>query len=183
MRVGMAALSDAQLVEQARTGDRDAAGHLVRRHQGAVYAVALARVRDPLEAQEVAQEALVRALAELQRLRDAARFGAFAVRITIRLAADRGRRRKPLPLTELMDPAPGPVEGLQRRERAARLLEELNRLPDEAYRVLFLRHLEGASYARIARLLEIPEGTVAWVLHRARRSLRESLRDLVEDER
>jgi DNA-directed RNA polymerase specialized sigma24 family protein len=49
--------------------------------------------------------------------------------------------------------------------------------------VFLLRHVDGASYAHIADVLGLPEGTIAWILHRARRSLRSSLRDLVEGER
>ncbi|MHC4550667.1 MAG: RNA polymerase sigma factor [Planctomycetota bacterium] len=174
--------NEAELVERARLGDRAAAGLLVRRYEGAVYAVALARVRNVDDAREVAQEALARALFSLPRLREAARFGAYAVRISMRLAAEHRRRRRTRALPELADPRPEPPAALDRRERRARLLAELERLPEEARRVFLLRHAEGFSYARIASLLEIPAGTVAWILHRTRRSLRASLRDLVEDE-
>lgn len=171
------------LVERARSGDRDAAGVLVRLHQGAVYAVALARLRDPDDAREAAQEAFLRVLGRLDRLRDARRFGAYVVRTVGRVASDLRRRRRPGPLPELADPAPGPEDRLHGLDRGRRLEEELDRLPEELRRVFLLRHAEGASYARIAALLEMPEGTVAWTLHRARRSLASSLRDLEEEER
>jgi len=59
------------------------------------------------------------------------------------------------------------------------VLEELGGRPGRLHQVFLLRHLEGASYARIGELLDLPEGTIGWMLHRARASLR----DLVEDER
>jgi len=177
--------NEAELVERARLGDRAAAGLLVRRHEGAVYATALARLRDVEDARDVAQEALLRGLSTLPKLREAARFGAYVARIAIHLAADRKRRRRRRePLPDLADPRPGPLDTLARRERGRRLLAELERLPEEARQVFLLRHVEGLSYAGIAALLEMPQGTVAWTLHRARRSLRASLKDLaVEDER
>jgi len=176
---------EAELVERARLGDRLAAGLLVRRHEGAVFAVALARLREVEAARDVAQEALVRGLTTLPELRDASRFGAYLVRIAIRLAADTRRRgRRPRPLDQdVVDGRPGPLDRLVGRERADRVLDELERLPEDVRRVFLLRHVEGASYARIADLLDLPEGTVAWHLHRARRSLRASLLDLVEDGR
>lgn len=177
--------NEAELVERARLGDRAAAGLLVRRHEGAVYATALARLRDADAARDVAQEALLRGLTTLPKLREAARFGAYVARIAVRLAADRKRRRRRFAaLPELADERPGPLDTLSRRERERRLLTELGRLPEETRQVFLLRHVEGLSYRAIAALLEIPQGTVAWTLHRARRSLRARLRDLqVEDER
>jgi len=174
---------EAELVERARLGDRAAAGLLVRRHEGVAYAVALARLRDPEAARDVAQDALLRALTTLPKLRDADRFGAWVARIAVRLAADFKRRRRERPgAAESPDPGPGPLEALARRERGRRVLEELGRLPERLRQVFLLRHLEGASYARIGELLDLPEGTIGWMLHRARASLRGSLRDLVEDE-
>jgi RNA polymerase sigma-70 factor (ECF subfamily) len=177
--------NEVELVERARLGDRAAAGLLVRRHEGAVYATALARLRDVDAARDVAQEALLRGLSTLPKLREAARFGAYVARIAVRLAADRKRRhRRFAALPDVADWRSGPLDALSRRERERRLLAELERLPEETRQVFLLRHVEGLSYAGIAALLEIPQGTVAWTLHRARRSLRASLRDLkVEDER
>lgn len=176
--------NEVELVERARLGDRAAAGLLVRRHEGAVYAMALARLRNVHDAREVAQEALVRALSTLPKLREASRFGAYVARIGARLAVDRKRRqRRQGVLGEVADAQPGPLDTLTQQERRLRLLAELERLPEDVRRVFLLRHVEGLTYARIGELLGIPAGTVAWSLHRARRSLRSSLRDLVEDER
>lgn len=177
--------NETELVERARLGDRAAAGLLVRRHEGAVYATALARLRDADEAKDVAQEALVRALTTLPKLREAARFGAYVARIAVRLAADRKRRRRRFAaLPDVADGRAGPLDRLARREREGRLLAELERLPEETRQVFLLRHVEGLKYAAIAALLEMPQGTVAWTLHRARRSLRARLQDLrVEGER
>src|SRR5581483_6153808 len=84
------------LVERAKTGDREAYGELVSRFQGSVYAMALSRVRDPLEAQELAQDVFVHAMRKLPQLRDARCFAGWLRRITARMAINRLTRRGPL---------------------------------------------------------------------------------------
>ena len=79
-----------------RPGDRDAYGELVRRFQGSVYAMALTRVRDPLEAQELAQEVFVHAMRKLPQLRDPRCFAGWLRRITARMAINRLTRRGPV---------------------------------------------------------------------------------------
>src|SRR3954471_24901774 len=82
-----------ELVLRAQTGDRAAYGELVRRFEGAVYAMALARVRDPGEAQELAQEVFVHAMRKLPQLRDARCFAGWLRRITARMAINRLTRK------------------------------------------------------------------------------------------
>src|SRR4051794_17044340 len=84
------------LVDKAKTGDRVAYGELVTRFQSSVYAMALARVRDPLEAQELAQEVFVHAMRKLPQLRDARCFAGWLRRITARMAINRLTRRGPV---------------------------------------------------------------------------------------
>src|SRR5207248_4551980 len=84
------------LVERAKTGDREAYGELVTRFQSSVYAMALSRVRDPLEAQELAQDVFVHAMRKLPQLRDARCFAGWLRRITARMAINRLTRRGPL---------------------------------------------------------------------------------------
>src|ERR1044071_803664 len=84
------------LVERAKVGDREAYGELVIRFQGSVYAMALARVRDALEAQELAQDVFVHAMRKLPQLRDARCFAGWLRRITTRMAINRLSRRGPL---------------------------------------------------------------------------------------
>src|SRR5262249_59890862 len=101
------------LVERAKTGDREAYGELVTRFQSSVYAMALSRVRDPLEAQELAQDVFVHAMRKLPQLRDARCFAGWLRRITARMAINRLTRRGPL-----FGARPGVVEaGPARRAR------------------------------------------------------------------
>src|SRR5580704_3092451 len=84
------------LVDRAKTGDREAYGELVIRFQNSVYAMALSRVRDPLEAQELAQDVFVHAMRKLPQLRDARCFAGWLRRITARMAINRLTRKGPL---------------------------------------------------------------------------------------
>src|SRR5437660_656503 len=83
------------LVEKARAGDRAAYGELVQRFQPVVYAVALARLRNPAEAQELAQEVFIHGMTKLPQLRDAHCFAGWLRQITVRMAINRLTRRGP----------------------------------------------------------------------------------------
>ena len=77
------------LVEKARAGDRAAYGELVKRFEPAVYAVALARLRNPTEAQELTQEVFIHGMEKLEQLRDAHCFAGWLRQITVRMAINR----------------------------------------------------------------------------------------------
>src|SRR5947208_9966387 len=83
------------LVERARAGDRAAYGELVERFQPTVYALALSRLRNPVEAQELAQEVFVHAMTKLDQLREPAAFAGWLRQITVRMALNRLTRRGP----------------------------------------------------------------------------------------
>src|SRR2546421_10134388 len=84
------------LVVRAQAGDRQAYGELVERFNPTVYAVALARLRNPTEAQELAQEVFLHGMRKLPQLRDAACFAGWLRQITVRMAINRLTRRGPL---------------------------------------------------------------------------------------
>src|SRR6476659_3282766 len=101
------------LVDRAKVGDRDAYGELVTRFQNSVYAMALARVRSPLEAQELAQDVFVHAMRKLPQLRDPRCFAGWLRRITARMAINRLTRRGPLRGADgnLLDAVPAETAG------------------------------------------------------------------------
>src|SRR5438046_9363557 len=84
------------LVLLARAGDRDAYGQLVTRFQSTVYAVALSRLRNPTEAQELTQEVFLHGMKKLAQLRDAECFAGWLRQITVRMAINRLTRHGPL---------------------------------------------------------------------------------------
>src|SRR5947209_15533455 len=110
------------LVERARAGDRSAYGELVERFQPTVYAMALARLRNPGEAQELAQEVFVHGMTKLDQLRDPNCFAGWLRQITVRMAINHLTRRGPIrgAEPEVLDNAPAaradPLEELVRTE-------------------------------------------------------------------
>src|SRR6266516_3511086 len=122
------------LVEKAQAGDRVAYGELVERFQPTVYAVALARLRNPTEAQELAQEVFLHGMKKLAQLRDAQCFAGWLRQITVRMAINRLTRRGPLQKVEaeVLDGAEAagvnPLDSLIRSEQAGELYKALDQL-------------------------------------------------------
>lgn len=183
----MSAVSDAELAQRARAGDDRAFAELVRRYHGEVYALALRGLRNPEDAEDVTQEAFVRAFRALDRYDPERRFGAWMYAITARLCIDAHRRRRgrfvSLSVPEegsseeerawdLPDPGPGPQEEVQRSDLAARLERYVERLPADYRLAILLRHAHDLSYEEIAIALDAPVGTIKARIHRARAQLR-----------
>jgi len=166
------------LVERAQAGDRAAYGELVRRFQGAVYAMALTRVRDPLEAQELAQEVFVHGMRKLPQLRDPRCFAGWLRRITARMAINRLTRRGPVAgaepdlLENVEGRVRGPVEEIERTEAKAELHAGLKRLKDLDRQTLEAFYLRGRSLKQMSREFETPVGTIKRRLHVARLRLK-----------
>jgi RNA polymerase sigma-70 factor (ECF subfamily) len=137
------------------------------------------RQRDAAE--DVAQEAFARAFERFGQLRDRDRFRAWLVRMTWRLAIDRwraDRRRAAREEAAFEEPVASVEDVAVARERAARLWEAMDRLPERLRIVTVLAAIEGHGMREVAALLELPEGTVKSRLFEARKALAESLRCL-----
>jgi len=166
------------LVERAQAGDRAAYGELVRRFQGAVYAMALTRVHDPLEAQELAQEVFVHGMRKLPQLRDPRCFAGWLRRITARMAINRLTRRGPVSgaepemLDHVEGKVRGPVEEIERTEAKAELHAGLKRLKELDRQTLEAFYLRGRSLKQMSREFETPVGTIKRRLHVARLRLK-----------
>jgi len=178
--VGHAVASDADapLVEAARGGDVGAFERLVERHRDVVTRVA-ARVVGDDDAEDVAQDAFLRAFHRLDAFREEAAFRTWLLQIThnAALSAVAGRPDAGPISADDSSLAPGsPVEQLERRERLRRLDLKLKGLSPTHRAVLVLRDVEGLSYEEIAEVTGAPLGSVKARLHRARGELIELLR-------
>jgi RNA polymerase sigma-70 factor (ECF subfamily) len=182
-RVADAARGDSpEFVRRLRAGDRAAFEELVRAHQHRVYAVALRMLGNAAEAQDVAQEAFLRAHRGLAEFRGEARLSTWLYTIASRLCLNRlaGSERRLTrhgedALTRLPDGQPGPDQALERGELEEALHRAIGELADERRIVVVLRDVEGLAYEEIAEALELPVGTVRSRLHRARLDLKEKL--------
>lgn len=169
------------LVERAKTGDREAYGELVVRFENSVYAMALARVRNPLEAQELAQDVFVHAMRKLPQLRDPRCFAGWLRRITARMAINRLTRKGPL-----FGADPEVLDAVQAKGRTAeeafavgeavgQLKEALAGLKPLDRETLEAFYIRGRSLKQIAKEFAVPTGTVKRRLHVARQRLKDVL--------
>ena len=169
------------LVMRAQAGDRAAYGQLVERFQPVVYAVALSRLRNPSEAQELAQEVFVHGMTKLGQLRDAQCFVGWLRQITVRMAINRLTRRSVVrpAAPEFLDNAPdsttGPLDQMLRAERRQELYEGLDRLKPTDRATLVAFYLQGRSLKQMSREFQTPIGTIKRRLHVARNRLRREL--------
>lgn len=175
------ARDEALLLARARRGDASALEEVVRRHQRRVYAVALRIVRAHDVADDVVQEAFLRAWRSLDRFDLARPFGPWVCRIAANLAINHVRspraREEGLPEghQESASAQPGPLGALLEAEAARVLDRALAALPAEQRAVLVLRAEEEMSYAEIGEALGLSPGTVMSRLFRAREKLARAL--------
>lgn len=175
---------DRVLVEQTLAGDTAAFETLVERHRDVVFRVA-ARVVGRHDAEDVAQDAFLRAFHRLASFRSASPFRAWLLQITHNTALNALARRVPEPVGGAAEAQPRdrtpvlerqPAAGLEDSERRDRLEVKLGELRSEHRVVLVLRDLEGLAYEEIAQVTDSPLGSVKGRLHRARGELIELLR-------
>jgi RNA polymerase sigma-70 factor (ECF subfamily) len=147
------------------------------------YRVARGVLRNSADAEDVAQEALLRAYRRFDRLRDRTRFRAWLVRITFRLAIDRVRAAKRREHRETLwsrperRPAPPTAEDLAvSSEFQAHLDRALEELPEKFRLVLLLAAMEGHTLEEVAQMLNLPLGTVKSRLFFGKKQLAEKLR-------
>jgi len=181
--------AERSLVARARAGDREAFRALVERHQGRALALARRLMRDDTEAEEIAQDAFLKAWSALPGFRAEASFGTWLHRIVYRRALDRldalkVRRRHeaeapswPLEREDgaAPDDAGGPAD-----ERVRRLVESL---PAAQRAAVTLYYFEDQSVQDAARVLGMHENTMKTHLHRARAALRAAWAREEEDTR
>ena len=173
-------VSDRDVVRDVRRGDRDAFGVLVHKYQGRLFALVLMMVREPAGAEEVTQDALVRAYTHLDHYDDGRPFYPWLATIAVRLAQNwlrhHGRvvMREGTTLDSAHEPAAAaPVlNGLIADERSRRLWAAVAALPSGERTVASLYYRDEMAVKDIARALGVTAGTVKTLLFRARRHLR-----------
>lgn len=175
---------EAELIDAALNGDTEAFGRLVQTHQDRLFGAMLQVTRSAEEAEDVVQEAFVRAYVKLHTFQRNSRFFTWLYRIAFNSALSR-RRRKRATLSldqtrevtgiEPIDSVDAPDERMLQRERIEMVRAALDRLSDEHRAIMILRELENHAYEDIAEILEISIGTVRSRLNRARTQLRQTL--------
>jgi len=193
------AFEDAALVERTRKGDMRAFGLLVAKYQDRIFSMVLRMCSQRAIAEELTQEAFLKALQRLGQFRGQSKFYTWLFRIAANLAISHRRRAGRVRFQSLTGPEefdgsqadrltaglaarrqvspPAAAISAENQRRIAQALEEL----DEEFRlVVILRDIEEMDYAGIAEVTGLPVGTVKSRIHRGRCALKEKLRDLVD---
>jgi RNA polymerase sigma-70 factor (ECF subfamily) len=169
------------LVEAAQAGDRDAFGELATRFEPMVYAIAVRRLGNHSEAQELCQEVLVKAMQKLEQLKVPAAFGGWLRSITVRMAINRQVRRAPMIATEpqALDAScvesVTPLDTVLANERATQVRGGLARLGDLDRHTLEAFYVRGESLSQMSESFAAPIGTIKRRLHVARKRLARQL--------
>lgn len=181
---------DAELLRAVLDGDTTAYRGLVEKYQNRVYAMVYGMLRNREDARDVTQEAFVKAYNNLGSFRLESSFYTWLYRIAMNLAIDHVRKRKRRKTTSFEEEIgtrdekggideihhqENPRRALERKELYARIMNAMDKLPDDQRQVVLLRELEGLSYKEIADVMEIPEGTVMSRLFYARKKLQQLL--------
>lgn len=180
----------AELVRRAQGGELAAFNSLVLRHQDAAYSLAFRFLRSRESAEDVTQEAFLRAFHRLETFRGE-RFRSWLLRIVANAARDELRRRKRRPQRSLdearddpdapsidpIEPRPGPAAVAEQTDLRRVLDAALAQLPEEWRLVVLLSDVHGLAYDEVAAAAGVPLGTVKSRLSRARARLREILRE------
>jgi len=184
------AADDERLVLATLGGDVPSFGVLVERHWRIVFAMALSRVRNPAEAEDVAQESFLKAYSQLHTLKDPTRFMGWLNKIAHQQCTNAIRRRlrhkaamdresaEPVDLEAIVGYSSNP--GLN--EAQIRFVRETTgALPERLRELIIMRFMTGLSAVEIAEQLGKRPGTVRVSLHRAYKILRRNLAPLLEE--
>lgn len=179
----MTRAEEVHLIELATAGDRAAAAAFIKCHQQSLYAYILRLSGRPEIAEDIVQEAFVRALTHLDRFDTRFRFSTWIFTIAKRLYVNASQRHKPTYNTDIVGAARShagnPVSPAADEEQTGSLRDALQQallgLPEDQREVVVLFHQLDWPIATIAQHMDMPEGTVKSHLHRGRRRLRELL--------
>jgi RNA polymerase sigma-70 factor (ECF subfamily) len=187
-------ISDLELVRRVQRGERAAFDLLVRRYQHRVIKLVARLLRDPAEAEDVAQEAFVKAYRAIGSFRGDSAFYTWLYRIAVNTARNAMASRQRRPLDYEADLGEGEQAAVESRLRhvdtpeAAALSDEIqatvdravSELPEDLRTAILLREVEGLSYEEIAAAMDCPVGTVRSRIFRAREAIDRNLKPLLD---
>ena len=184
---------DARLISAALQGDEKAFEVLLKKYRNLVFTIMMKMVRKPQEAEDLTQEAFMKAFRSLSSFNNEFAFSTWLMKIATNNCIDFLRKRKlrtysinePVQYKdekiemELPDHEPGPEKHLLQSEQKRIIEEAIDQLPERYRYVILLRHKEEKSYEEIAEILDLPLGTVKAQIFRAREILNQKLKEIL----
>ncbi len=169
--------SDAELVQEILAGHKEAFALLLRRYERSVRAVAMSIVKNPHSADDIAQEACVKAWQQLPNLRNPKVFGPWLIKITRRCAIDSLKKQQSLKYSDCLDQMAACERNGQLDEKKQHLLETIDKLPESEQQVIMLRYFGPYTVRDLAVAVGRSVGTVTKQLSRAHKRLRNRLQE------
>jgi RNA polymerase sigma-70 factor (ECF subfamily) len=184
---------DTRLIREALRGGQAAFKQLLQKYHDPIFNLIYRIIHDREQVEDLTQETFVKAFASLRNFNEEFAFSTWLYKIATNSTIDYIRKRKldtfsidkPIGLEEgdyrfeLPDTTFQPDKSIIQRQRAGLIEEAINSLPEKYKRVIILRHTEEREYAEIARILNLPIGTVKAHIFRARELLNKYLRDKI----
>jgi RNA polymerase sigma-70 factor (ECF subfamily) len=186
--------NDSDLISRAKSGDSKSYDKLLKKYKNSVYSLVLRMVRNSQEAEDLTQEAFIKAFNSLASFNEEYAFSTWLYKIASNNCIDFFRKRKlqtysldkPIQYKdseiqhEIPDPDLNPEKSIMATERNKLIKEAINKLPEKYYRAIVLRHTEEKSYEEISEILGLPLGTVKARIFRAREMLNKALKDSIK---
>lgn len=179
-------------IKQVRKGDQNAFGEIVELYKDKVFQLCYRMLGNTHEAEDIAQDAFIRAYINIDRYNIDRKFSTWLYRIATNLCIDRIRKKKPdyyldaevagtdgLTLySQIAVDGPEPDEEISKIELQDIIQKEILKLPDKYRAVIVLKYIEELSLVEISKILDLPIGTVKTRIHRGREALRKQLRHI-----
>jgi RNA polymerase sigma-70 factor, ECF subfamily len=179
-------------IKQVLKGDQNAYGEIVELYKDKIFQLCYRMLGNRHEAEDVAQEAFIRAYINIHGFNQSKKFSSWIYRIATNLCIDRIRKKKPdyfldaeVPGTEgltmysqIASDTDMPEDQLARLELQEIVQKEISNLPEKYRAVIVLKYIEELSLNEISEILDLPLGTVKTRMHRGRENLRQRLKNL-----
>ncbi len=186
--------NDSDLISRAKSGDSKAYDLLLQKYKNSVYNLVYRMVRDIQEAEDLTQEAFIKAFNSLKQFNEEYAFSTWLYKIATNNCIDYFRKRKlqtysldkPIQYKDseiqqdIPDPELNPEKSVLATERSRIIREAIKTLPEKYYTAIVLRHTEEKSYEEIAEILGLPIGTVKARIFRAREMLNKALKGRIQ---
>lgn len=183
--------NDSELIKKAKSGDSKAYEGLLKKYKNSVHNLVYRMVRDVQEAEDLTQEAFIKAFNSLASFNEEYAFSTWLYKIATNNCIDFFRKRKlqtysldkPVKYKdseiqhEIPDPDLNPEKTILAHERSDIIQHAIETLPQKYYTAIILRHNEEKSYEEIAEILHLPLGTVKARIFRAREMLNKALKE------
>ncbi|MCM3729076.1 RNA polymerase sigma factor SigW [Neobacillus cucumis] len=177
-------------IKQVIKGDQDAFGEIVEIYKNSVFQLCYRMLGNRHEAEDIAQEAFIRAYVNIQSFKQDKKFSTWLFRIATNLCIDRIRKKKPdyfldaevagteglTMYSQISSDSPLPESEVESLELQETVQKEILKLPEKYRSAIVLKYMEDMSLNEISEILNLPLGTVKTRIHRGREALRQQLR-------